>query len=256
MTQPEPVAWRDGAPHSDRFGDVYRTRYNATAQARTVFLHGCGLPGRWQQRAHFTLLETGFGLGLNFLTTWAAWAADPQRCNQLHYVAIEAYPVGCADLLRSVEALEDATPEPDPTLATLQTLARQLATVWADLRPGVNRWAWADGHLTLELHVADVQTALASIDTRFDAVYLDGFSPALNPEMWSDATLTAVAQLCQPGTVLATYTVAGAVRRRLTALGFEVSRCAGLPPKRERLRAVMPALKSADGPDGQASDAF
>ena len=86
----EPVLWTgDGNPYSPRFNDVYRSRSGGLAQAVDVFLTGCGLPQRWRGRAQCTLLETGFGLGLNFLTTWAAWEADAQRCDCLHFVSLK-----------------------------------------------------------------------------------------------------------------------------------------------------------------------
>ncbi|MEO8118112.1 MAG: MnmC family methyltransferase [Rhodoferax sp.] len=69
-------------------------------------------------------------------------------------------------------------------------------------------------------------------------VWLDGFSPALNPEMWSSATLQDVARLCRPGTTLASYSVALRVRNDLKQLGFSVKKCPGLPSKRHRLQAV------------------
>jgi len=85
----EPLSWHDGAPYSARYGDRYASRAGALAQAREVFLGGCGLPGRWQGRPQFVLLEVGFGLGTNFLATWEAWRDDPARCGVLHYVAVE-----------------------------------------------------------------------------------------------------------------------------------------------------------------------
>ena len=92
MPAPE-IEWREGQPFSPRFGDVYRSHAGAWAQACGVYLRGSGLPEGWQgQGSEFVLLENGFGLGLNFLATWAAWRADPQRCACLHYVGIEAYP--------------------------------------------------------------------------------------------------------------------------------------------------------------------
>jgi len=235
VSQLEPVHWCNDVPCSVRFGDVYRTRYDALAQAQTVFLQGCELPARWYQKTHFTILEAGFGLGLNFLTTWATWTADAQRCPHLHYIGIEAFPASADDLLHSAQALDLAS---DPLANQIQPLAQQLATQWRGIRRGVNHFLLEDQRLTLELHVGDVQPMLAALPDHVDAVYLDGFSPALNPGMWSEQTLALVAQRCRPGTRLATYTVAGAVRRRLTALGFEVRKSAGLPPKRERLQAV------------------
>lgn len=235
----EPVLWMsDGSPHSSRFNDVYHSRSGALAQAVGVFLTGCGLPQRWRGRAQFTLLETGFGLGLNFLTTWAAWEADAQRCDCLHFVSVEAYPVAAADIVRSAQMPNPACQTDANLLARVPILAQQLATAWQDLSPGMHRFHFADGRVQLTLAVGEVETMLQSLVCMADAVYLDGFSPALNPAMWTPATLQAVALHCRTGTTLATYSVARSVCDGLRQLGFSVEKRPGLPPKRERLQAV------------------
>jgi tRNA 5-methylaminomethyl-2-thiouridine biosynthesis bifunctional protein len=239
---PEPVEWTsDGSPRSPRFNDWYRSRSGGVAQATTVFLAGCGLPGRWRGTAAFTVLETGFGLGINFLATWAAWEAHEQRCERLHYVAIEAYPVAAADVLRSTLAPDGAQVIPiasDSLPARVQALAPQLADAWQDLSPGIHHLRFAGGRVQLTLAVGDVRAMLDDLACEADAVYLDGFSPAVNPDMWSRATLQAMARLCRPGTTLATYTVARGVREVLEQIGFQVQKHPGLPPKRQRLQAV------------------
>lgn len=235
----EPVVWlSDGSPHSPRFNDRYRSRTGGLAQALSVFLAGCGLPQRWRGKDQFTLLETGFGLGLNFLATWAAWEADPQRCDFLHFVSVEAFPAAAADIVRnsqwpSVPGVADAV-----LSARLPVLARELGQAWQNLSPGLHRWCFADGRVQLTLAIGEVQPMLKSLDCVADAVYLDGFSPALNPEMWSLATLQHVARHCRAGTTLASYSVALTVREDLKRLGFVVKKCPGLPPKRHRLQAT------------------
>lgn len=239
----EPVEWTDGgSPRSPRFDDLYRSRYGGLAQARAVYLAGCGLPGRWQGRRDFTVLETGFGLGLNFLCTWAAWETDPQRCERLHFVSVEAYPVAAADLLRSVDSLAAMDDDQAPLLARVQVLAAELAAAWRDWVPGLHELVFADGRVHLALAVGQVLPMLEQLACRADAVYLDGFTPALNPDMWSTETLTAMARLCQPGATVASYSVAQAVRETLQSLGFTVKKRPGLPPKRHRLEATLERL--------------
>lgn len=235
----EPVVWMDdGSPHSPRFNDRYRSRTGGMAQAVSVFLAGCDLPNQWRGRAQFTVLETGFGLGLNFLTTWAAWEADAQRCGSLHFVSVEAYPVAATDILRNAQAQSPAC-ETDPALfARVQVLVQELAKAWKNLSPGIHRLHFADGRVQLTLAVGDIQPMLKNIVCEADAVYLDGFSPALNPEMWSHATLQDVTHHCSAGTTLASYSVALHVRDALKQFGFRVKKCEGLPPKRHRLQAV------------------
>ncbi len=259
----EPVVWQgDGSPYSARFNDRYRSCSGALAQARVVFLDACGLPERWRGCEQFTVLETGFGLGLNFLATWAAWEADAQRCDGLHFVSVEAYPVAPADILRSAQALSPQEFSGPPNkaeasspgseiearlLARVPLLAHALAGVWHDLSPGVHRFDFADGHVKLTLAVGEVLAMLQALSCQADAVYLDGFSPALNPDMWSSATLQAVADHCRPGTQLASYTVASGVRLALQQIGFQVEKRPGLPPKRHRLWACFPQMKSPEG---------
>ena len=79
----------DGTPLSEIYGDVYHSAAGGHAQARHVFLAGNGLPARWQERDSLTLLETGFGLGLNFLATWLVWRNDPRRCRILRFISLE-----------------------------------------------------------------------------------------------------------------------------------------------------------------------
>ena len=225
---PEVVEWQpDGTPRSPRFQDIYRSCTGGLEQARHVFLHGCGLPSAWAGQAQWRILETGFGLGLNFLATWRAWKDDPQRPRMLHYASCEAWPVAGADLLRS------AAPYPE-----LQPLAEQLSEQWFGLLPGVHRLVFEDGHVLLTLCIRDVKEALREKGFHADSVFLDGFDPSANAAMWDLHTLKAVARHCRRGTGVATWTVAGEVRRDLAQCGFVVEKGEGLPPKRHCLKAV------------------
>lgn len=221
----EPVAWSpEGTPRSARFDDIYRPAAGGPAQARHVFLGGCGLPRAWAGQRCWRILETGFGLGLNFLAAWRAWKDDPQRPGLLHFVSAEAFPVAAADLVRNVEGEAD-----------LQPLAAELAAHWWGLVPGMHRLAFEGGRVLLTLCAGDARAMLAEQAFAADAVFLDGFDPARNPGMWDLPLLKAVARLCRRGTAVATWTVAGQVRRDLQQCGFEVCKVPGLPPKREAL---------------------
>jgi tRNA 5-methylaminomethyl-2-thiouridine biosynthesis bifunctional protein len=223
----EPVDWSaDGTPRSPRFGDIYHSASGALAQARHVFLAGCSLPQAWAGAAQWRILETGFGLGLNFLAAWRAWKDDPKRPRLLHFVSIEAWPVSANDVVRAVRD------EP-----SLQPLASELAARWWGLVPGLHRISFEDGQVLLTLCIGDVRERLQELDFEADAVFLDGFDPHRNGEMWELATLKAVTRSCRRGARLATWTVAGAVRRDLAQLGWSVGKIAGLPPKRECLQA-------------------
>ncbi|RZL92524.1 MAG: FAD-dependent oxidoreductase, partial [Variovorax sp.] len=185
------------------------------------------LPDAWAGQPQWLILETGFGFGLNFLTTWAAWRADPARPRLLHFVSVEAHPVAPGELLRAAAAYPE-----------LIELARALASRWDELLPGFHRLSFDDGRVLLTLCVGDVQAMLRAQRFEADSIFLDGFSPDRNPQMWSPDTLKAVSRFARRGTGIATWTIARAVRDALTQNGFQVRKAPGLPPKRDCLRGV------------------
>ncbi|MES2363664.1 MAG: FAD-dependent 5-carboxymethylaminomethyl-2-thiouridine(34) oxidoreductase MnmC [Pseudomonadota bacterium] len=226
----EPIDWLDdgtasGAPYSPRFGDRYRSELGGLEQARDVFLAGCGLPAAWASKAQWSILETGFGLGLNFLVTWAAWKADPLRPRLLHFVSTEAFPASAKDVLRSAAA--------HPSLLPLATELQ--AQLWG-LLPGFHRLVFEEGRVLLTLCIGDAKAMLRQQPFEADSVYLDGFSPQKNPDIWDVHTFKAVARCCRRGTRIATWTIARAVRDGLAQAGFVVRKTPGIPPKRDNLQ--------------------
>jgi tRNA 5-methylaminomethyl-2-thiouridine biosynthesis bifunctional protein len=222
------TGWDGDTLVSHRFADVYASRSGALAQARAVFLAGCGLPDRWQARRRFTVAELGFGTGLNMLATLQAWGATRPAGATLHLFSVEAYPLDPADVARALAAFPELAPLTAPLLAR-----------WPVAR-GVTRLAWPDLAATLDVATMDAAEALAGWQGRADAWFLDGFSPARNPAMWHPDLLAQVAARSAPGARAATWSVASGVREALEAAGFAVSRAPGLPPKRHRLEARLP----------------
>jgi tRNA 5-methylaminomethyl-2-thiouridine biosynthesis bifunctional protein len=216
-------------PLAPDFGDLYHPRIGALEQAQHVFLRGNGLPERWCGRRDFTILELGFGLGNNFLATWQAWRGDAARCERLHVVSVELHPPRHADLAR---AHADAQ-------APLSALAAPLLQAWPPLAPGLHRLAFDGGRVLLTLALGDAAMLLPQLHLHADAVFLDGFAPARNPQLWQPALMKAVARRCAPGATAATWSVARGLHEALTSAGFEVQHSPGIGGKREITRAVL-----------------
>jgi tRNA 5-methylaminomethyl-2-thiouridine biosynthesis bifunctional protein len=214
-----------GSPYSPRFGDRYRSEGGGLEQAREVFLKGCGLPQAWAGQPQWCVLETGFGLGLNFLVTWAAWRADPQRPRLLHFVSTEAFAASADDVFRSALTHPELIP-------FAQALKDQL---WG-LLPGMHRLVFEGGQVMLTLCIGNAKAVLQGAAFEADSLYLDGFSPLLNPDIWDVHTFKAVARCCRRGTRVATWTVARSVRDALAQCGFVVEKVPGIPPKRDNLQ--------------------
>lgn len=214
----------DGTPRSSQFDDVYHSVHGGLAQARHVFIAGNDLPQRWQKRDRFVILETGFGLGLNFLATWQAWRDDRQACRRLHFISVEKHPFSAADLAQA----QAAWPE-------LADLAADLRAAWPPLIPGIHRLHLAGGRLILTLVFGDASERLRTLDAAVDAFYLDGFSPARTPELWTPELCRALARLAAPGATLTTGSVAGHLREALAAVEFDLEERPGLAGKCEML---------------------
>lgn len=219
----------DGSPRSGRFDDIYFSREDGLAEARAVFLAGCGLPGAWEGRTLFCVAELGFGTGLNIATLLDLWRREGPPGAHLSVFSIEGFPLTRDEAARALEAWPD-----------LAEAARALLDVWPEATPGFHRLDLPDFRATLDLAVGDVDWALSQWRGQADAWFLDGFAPSTNPDMWSDAVLAGVAARSAPGTRIATFSVAGAVRRGLVERGFAVEKRPGHGRKRERLEARLP----------------
>lgn len=206
--------WRDGqVPVSTRFDDPYYSLEDGLAETRHVFLAGNDLPERFRDGFH--VAELGFGTGLNLLATLAAWRAQGTQ-GRLHYTSFEAFPIPAADMIRA----QSAFPE-------LAAIASQLAPFWQE---DAVRITLPD--LEFNLIVGDARTTLPAWDGAADAWYLDGFSPAKNPELWEPALLSEVAAHTRPDGTAASYSAAGHVRRALEHAGLSVTRVPGYGRKR------------------------
>ncbi|MBB4843962.1 tRNA 5-methylaminomethyl-2-thiouridine biosynthesis bifunctional protein [Paucibacter oligotrophus] len=235
------------APSAPAFQDVYHSHAGALEQARHVFLAGNSLPGRWAKKPRFVILETGFGLGNNFLATWQAWRQDPQRCQTLVFISIEKHPLRKDDLARVQRPPE------------LAGLAQQLHEAWPPLTPNLHRLGFEGGRVQLLLGLGDVHLWMRELVAEVDAFYLDGFRPASNAEMWDKHLLKALARRAAPGATAASWSVAPQLREGLMAAGFSQERQRGFANKggmcvaryEPRHQAQKPAGREALAPQAQ-----
>lgn len=243
---PQPrLDWsEDGVPRAAAFDDVYFSRVGGLAEAEAVFLHGCGLPERWRGKDRFAICELGFGTGLNILAAWRAWKKTRSSHAKLHISSVEAFPLATADAARALAQFPE-----------LAELAGALLKRWPVRAYAPQRLWFPEDGFALTLHVGEAETILSRMAGRFDAWFLDGFAPARNPAMWSGALFSHIARLSGAGARVATFTVAGQVRRGLEKVGFAVEKRPGFGAKRERLEArYEPSLQAmASFGGGEAS---
>ncbi|MBR8459192.1 bifunctional tRNA (5-methylaminomethyl-2-thiouridine)(34)-methyltransferase MnmD/FAD-dependent 5-carboxymethylaminomethyl-2-thiouridine(34) oxidoreductase MnmC [Burkholderia dolosa] len=225
---PATLAFRDdGTLVSPAYGDIYHSAAGALAQANQVFVAGNRLPARWQGRRTFTIVETGFGVGCNFLATWAAWRDDPARCERLHFVSVEKHPFSREDLRRAASHIVANT--------TISAGVDALVDAWPMLVPGVHRLEFDEGRVVLTLAFGDALDMLTKLVARADAFYLDGFAPAKNADIWSVDVFRALARIAGDDATFATYSSSGVVKRALDEAGFAYRKVEGFAGKRAML---------------------
>jgi|FLOH01.1.fsa_nt_gi tRNA 5-methylaminomethyl-2-thiouridine biosynthesis bifunctional protein len=232
------IDWHDDAsPWSEAFEDIYWHREGGLAEKQYVFIEANHLRARWSdlQQPQFTILETGFGFGLNFLLAARLWQELAPPGKLLHYQAIEYAPVTPADLEKLHASLCPPT-NTEPDAGALHDLAQRLVRRYPLPTHGLHP-IWITDTICLTLIYMDVGAAMPLITEPVDAFFLDGFSPSQNAAMWDPKLFSQCARLSHQQTTLSTYSVAGTVKRGLKDAGFEIKKIPGFAGKAEMLTA-------------------
>ena len=219
------IEWVEGTiPRSKLFDDTYYSKSDGLTETQHVFINGNRLPERWPHMQHCTIGELGFGTGLNFLGTALAWQHHAAPGSTLEFISFEQYPMNAACMRKALSRWPQLSRETEI-----------LANAWANTAFDESRLFELQftPQIRLSVHLGDANIVLPKIRLKADAWYLDGFSPAKNPELWNEDLMKAVGRATITSGTFATYTSAGFVRRNLKAAGFEVKKTQGHSGKRE-----------------------
>ncbi|WP_392563533.1 tRNA (5-methylaminomethyl-2-thiouridine)(34)-methyltransferase MnmD [Orbus wheelerorum] len=225
------IVWFDSTtPMSIHFNDVYFNSEGAIAETRYVFIEANKLNERFlaHTQSIFTIGETGFGSGLNFIIAWQQFALFRQQnpdhpLKQLQFISIEKYPLQKTELALIHQAIFDDQ--------QLINLAKQLEKQWPCQYCQF-------GNVILNVVFGDISQFadhLICFNLLVNAWFFDGFSPDKNPDMWSTDLFTKLYQRTASKGTFSTFTAAGQVRRNLINAGFNVQKFKGYGKKREML---------------------
>jgi len=231
----------DGAPYCQRFDDIYFDSESGTVQSNFVFIQKNKIKHRLKTAAKtFTIAETGFGTGLNFLLTLQAYL-ETQRDSEnkiapLHFISVEKYPLSKEQLQQSLSILPH-----------LQEFSRSLVASYPEAEPAQFEQRFQASFLNDQVHLTlifdDAAQGLSSLKSSkqglVDAWFLDGFSPAKNPDMWSKELFNHIGRLSKEQATLTTFTVAGFVKRQLRDIGFRLEKQLAAGKKKEMFFGVM-----------------
>lgn len=221
--------WDDqGQPLAQHFDDVYFSRASGLEESRYVFVEHNDLSKRFGElddQDDFSVAETGFGTGLNFLCCWQSWRRYAPATARLHFISVERHPLTSQDLKRALALWPE-----------LDSLSQSLIKQYPPACNGYHRLSFDQGRVQLTLLYGEATEAFSRLDAVVDAWFLDGFAPAKNPQMWSPALFQQIARLSRTGTSFSTFTAAGIVRRGLQQVGFVLEKVTGFGHKREMIR--------------------
>lgn len=211
------IIWKDSNPTSTIFDDIYFSADGGLEESNYVFIDGNNLQQRWQNlNGDFTIIETGFGTGLNFFVAYQLWQSL-NISGTLNYISIEKFPLSKEDIRKTITIY--------PKLSTiLDKFLEQYPSSFIQIE-----------NSNISLFFEDIKTALPKINSQADAWFLDGFSPAKNPDMWCEQLYQAMSELTKQSGTFATFTSAGYVRRGLQEHNFQVEKKKGFGRKRVML---------------------
>ncbi|GHE85809.1 bifunctional tRNA (5-methylaminomethyl-2-thiouridine)(34)-methyltransferase MnmD/FAD-dependent 5-carboxymethylaminomethyl-2-thiouridine(34) oxidoreductase MnmC [Thalassotalea profundi] len=224
----------DGSPYSEEFSDIYFDTESGYQQSSEVFIQGNNIQQKLLNSiGTFTIGETGFGTGLNFLLTLKLFISLYKQLPQtnLHFISAEITPLTREQIQRS--------------LASFPTLSKEAALLLEHYPETFSPQCTIEllgGRVKLTLLFQDATSGFSQLHTTrnglVDAWYLDGFSPAKNPQMWQVALFEQIARLSKPQASISTFTVAGHVRRKLIDAGFRLARKTYIGQKKEILIGI------------------
>jgi len=213
-----PTADGSNTLFNETIGEHYHSKHGALQESRHVFIDA-GLKFASEGQATISILEVGFGTGLNFILSL-------EYCRQhqvnLSYTGLEAHPI-------SLELIEETgyAAYVDPQTWSLFTSAYSEALkASTDLLNGYS------------LEIPHIKLVEFNSNQKFDLLYYDAFSVQHQPEMWTDEVIAHACSFLKPGGVFVTYAITGKLKRALKAIGFTIEKLPGAPGKREMLRGV------------------
>ncbi len=234
------IEWRNGQPFSSTYQDIYFSSDDGEAESNYVFIEGNQLAERWQnfEADQFTIIETGFGTGLNFLCVCEKWLSfleqrtqhhvdnkeSKNKSPQLNFISVEKHPLSLTDITTALLRFPHLSPLSKVFLSHYET--------WLTSQTAITLF---NGCITLTLLQGDATESLRQTHDLADAWFLDGFAPSKNPDMWHDGLYAEMARLSKPNATFATFTSAGIVKRGLQNAGFNVKKRVGFGKKREML---------------------
>ncbi|MCZ4222114.1 tRNA (5-methylaminomethyl-2-thiouridine)(34)-methyltransferase MnmD [Pedobacter rhodius] len=204
--------------YNETIGEHYHSKHGALQESKHVFIDA-GLKFISEGKTEISVLEVGFGTGLNFILSF-------EYCNEnnikLDYTSVEPFPL-TIDIINQTGYSNYVSSQ-----------------IWTAFISNYERSLTSSQTLSplCELEIPHTTLAEFGTEKKFDVIYYDAFSVQHQPEMWSDEIIAHACSFLKPGGVFVTYAITGKLKRAVKACGFNIEKLPGAPGKREMLRAI------------------
>jgi len=218
-----PTADGSNTLYNETIGEHYHSKHGALQESKHVFIDA-GLKFSSAGKSEISVLEIGFGTGLNFILSCEYCTENSIK---LDYTSLEAFPL-------TKEVIEQTGYQ-----------AYVPEKIWTSFIENYDGALKAEQNLSplCDLEIPHNTLAEFTSTKKFDLIYYDAFSVQHQPEMWSDEIISHACSFLKPGGTFVTYAITGKLKRAVKANGFTIEKLPGAPGKREMLRAIKTEYK-------------
>ena len=213
--------------YSNRFEQHYHNPNGAVAESKHNFFEANGLYDALKQKKEITILEVGFGTGLNLLLLLDA-LADVKSRPAINYYSIEAYPIDAC----TAESFNFHEHVNHPKLA------EKLSHIFGPLHKGINSFELLAGFNAYILN-GFFRDFSPDENLQADFIFHDAFSPDVNSELWTADTFEKLKSFSDTDCILTTYSAASKAKGAMAAAGWHLAKTRGALGKREMTLASL-----------------
>ncbi len=175
--------------YNEKYDECYHSKTGAVEEAEKKFVEPAKI------KRGMKILDVCFGLGYNSM-------AAIKKAKRLSIVALEKDPEVLKEIAR--------------------TKVRGYEKEYGKIKEAAKKLYHKDGDVEIRIILGDATKTIKKIEEKFGAVFLDPFSPAKNPELWTEKFLKEIKKRMKINARLTTYSCARIVRENMKKAGFRI----------------------------------
>lgn len=200
--------------YNEKFKEACHSISGATNETITHYFKGCRVVEKLLKANNINILEIGFGTGNGFVTTLRQIKACNLAHKQVLFSSLEI------DINNIIWAKKNY-----PELCKLN-----IETNPIELR---------EGNILLQIYIGDARETINKLESSYDCIYQDAFSPKRNPRLWTVEWFKQLKKVSHPETVMSTYSASSSIRKSMREAGWILYQGEKFGTKRSSTRATL-----------------